>query len=98
VFDRNRLVIGLLVCVVGIFLARANELLLGQGSPYLTVAYIIGVVLGLGGLILIGASMRRNNETMVQCPHCFTLNPVDAKTCKKCHRDLPPSDRDSDLP
>jgi ribosomal protein L40E len=92
VFDRVKLALGLIICAVGIGLARANELLLGAGSPYLTVAYIIGVILGLGGLVLVGASMRRTNESMVQCPFCFALNRIGAKTCTRCHRDLPPQD------
>ena len=92
------MVVGLALCVVGIALARLNEVILGPGSPYLAVLYIVGVILGLVGLVVVASSLTRTTERVVQCPHCFTLNPADAERCKKCRRELKSPEDDGEEP
>lgn len=83
---------------MGVILARGNEFLFGQGSAYAIVMYIIGVGLGLGGLVVVGSSLSKTYEQMVQCPECFTLNSLDAKKCVKCSKPLIRPDSDIDAP
>ena len=82
--DRRRLLIGLALAAVGVIIARGNQWLLGTDSPYLFVAYAIGVAIGLAGLVVVGSSLGKTYEKVVQCPKCLTLNPADAERCVKC--------------
>ncbi len=73
--NRKRLLIGLAVALVGVVVARGNQWLLGIDSPYLFVAYALGVAIGLGGLVIIGSSLGKTYVKVEQCPECLTLNP-----------------------
>lgn len=94
--NRRRLLIGLVVAAVGVVVARGNEFLLGQDSPHLFVAYAIGVAIGLAGLVIVGSSLGKTYEKVVQCPECFTLNPADAERCGRCSKPLTPTDKSDD--
>lgn len=82
--DRKRLLLGLALAAVGVVIARGNQWLLGDGSPHLLVAYVVGVGIALAGLVVVGSSLGKSYEQVVQCPECLALNPADAEQCAKC--------------
>lgn len=83
---------GLALAAVGVVVARGNELLLGQDSPYLFAAYAIGVAIGLAGLVIVGSSLGKTYQKVVQCPECLTINPAEAERCERCSTPLKPID------
>jgi len=76
------------MCGLGIVMARANDLLLGRSSPYLSVSYLLGVFVALLGLVVVAWSLKKGHRTMRHCSGCLALNPTDAKVCTRCRRPL----------
>lgn len=49
---------------------------------------ILGIVWMLVVIIVGGWAVSRLMATCIQCPHCRSLIPRDAKVCYRCTRDV----------
>ena len=84
--DRNRIIIGGILTLLGIILARIKSL------PFINIegliVYIIGVILGILGLGIIASGLSKERVKMKMCPSCFTLNPTETAKCFRCSKEI----------
>lgn len=84
---RPRTWYGLLLCLIGIVLARG-------AAPAVTPLYIansvylIGIVAALAGIVLVASAMQVASVSAVTCPQCFLVSAAEVAVCSRCNTSL----------
>ncbi len=85
-------IIGAAIAFFGVGVVRLDTHFFRQTSAFIPL-YAIGIIIAIAGLLLITKGIDKKQERFRYCPHCMSLNPVDAVTCRKCKAHLPPITR-----
>lgn len=82
-------IIGTAIAFLGVAIVRLDARILKDTAAFIPL-YVIGIVVAIVGLVLITKGIDKKRESFRYCPHCMSLNPSDAETCRKCKKPLPP--------
>ncbi len=81
--------IGAGIAFLGVAVVRIDARFLHESRAFIPL-YAIGIGIAITGLVLITKGIDKQRESFRYCPHCMSLNPADATTCRKCKKPLPP--------
>ena len=82
-------IIGAIIAFLGVGIVRLDARFLKQTAAFIPL-YALGIIVAIAGLVLITKGIDKKQESFRYCPHCMSLNPADAATCRKCKKPLPP--------
>jgi drug/metabolite transporter (DMT)-like permease len=78
---------GILLAVVGVFLARIDVFITLEKAQLFPVS-AIGILLALTGTAVYAAGMPRTVKRVKTCSSCLKKNYVEATFCEKCKKPL----------